>query len=77
MINPAKLLKIKNAWDVFTQNHPKFPKFLEAVNKSSIEEGTIIEVTVTDVSGKKLSSNFKLKQTDVELFHELSESFKS
>ena len=30
MINPMKLMKIKNAWSRFAANHPKFPLFLIA-----------------------------------------------
>lgn len=73
MINPMKLMKFKNAWDNFTKNHPKFPSFLNAVKMNGIKEGTIIEINVTTAEGKTLSSNIKLKESDVELFQELSE----
>jgi len=75
MFNPAKLLKLKNSWDTFTQNHPKFPKFLNAVHKDSIQEGTIIEIKVTSATGKTISSNVKLTESDIKLFDELSETF--
>ena len=73
MINPAKLFKLKNAWDVFSQNHPKFPKFMKAIHQNGMQEGTIIEINVTSPDGKILSSNIKLKESDVTLFGELSE----
>lgn len=73
MINPTKLLKLKGAWDVFSQNHPKFPQFMKAVHKSGVQEGTIIEINVTNPDGKILSSNMKLKESDTKLFAELSE----
>jgi hypothetical protein len=73
MFNPAKLMKIKNSWDTFTQNHPKFPGFISAVQKNGLEEGTIIEINVTTADGKALSSNIKLTQSDIEMFQELSE----
>lgn len=75
MINPAKLLKFKNAWETFRNNHPKFPKFLSAVQKNAVQEGTIIEINVTNASGETLSSNIKLKESDVELFKQLSGMF--
>ncbi|WP_099469211.1 hypothetical protein [Konateibacter massiliensis] len=71
MINPASLFKMKQAKDTFVQNHPKFPKFLEAVRRDAIKEGTIIEINVTTPEGKTLSSNIKLKETDIEALHEL------
>ena len=77
MFNPAKLFKIKSAWEKFTENHPKFPKFMEAVGKTALEEGTVFEFNVTTAEGTSLSSNIKLTKSDIELFRELSELFKS
>ena len=77
MINPVKLMKIKKLWDDFSQSHPKFPGFLSAVQKTGLEEGTIIEINVTTADGKTLSSNLKLTPSDMELFKELSEMSKS
>ena len=76
MFNPSKIFKLKNAWDVFSKNHPKFPMFLNAVHQSSIAEGTIIEINVISSSGKTISSNVKLIKTDMDLFSELSETLK-
>jgi hypothetical protein len=77
MINPAKLFKIKGAWERFAANHPKFPKFMEAVGKTALEEGTIFEFNVTTAAGANLTSNIKLTREDIELFKEMSELFKS
>ncbi|NLK75339.1 MAG: hypothetical protein GX288_08645 [Clostridiales bacterium] len=73
MINPAKLIKLKGAWDRFAINHPKFIMFLNAVKKDVRQEGTIIEITVTTASGRSVSSNLKITDSDVELFQEISE----
>lgn len=75
MMNPTKLLKLKKAWDIFSTNHPKFTKFLDAVNKNALEEGTVIEINVTTASGKKISSNVKLSQAEAQLFREFSTTF--
>ena len=77
MFNPAKILKIKGAWEKFTSNHPKLPKFVEAVGQTALEEGTVFEITVTSASGTTLSSNLKLTKSDLELFRDLSELLKS
>ena len=71
MLNPKTLFKINQAKEVFVENHPKFPLFLKAV-QSSIKEGTIIEINVTEEDGKQYSTNVKLKDSDIELFQELS-----
>ena len=73
MMNPAKLFQIKNLWDRFTTNHPKFPKFLQAAYQASIDEGTVIEVKITKANGDSIASNVKLTAEDLELFREISE----
>lgn len=77
MINPAKLLKFKGAWDKFVKNHPKFPMFLNAVRNNAIEEGSVIEITVTTTDGKSLSTNIKVTQSDKEMLSELTELMKN
>lgn len=71
MINPAMLFKMKQAKEKFMRNHPKFPQFLEAVNRDAVREGTVVEIKVTTPEGRTLSSNIKLKESDIELLHEL------
>ncbi len=73
MMNPAKLLKLKNAWDVFSGNHPKFPNYLKVVKNTALEEGTIIDINVTTVDGKSLKSNIKLTKSDIDLLHEFGQ----
>lgn len=76
MINPAKLFKLKGAWKTFSENHPKFPKFLKAINnKDAIDVGTVIEIHVTKPSGETLSSNIKVTPSDKQLFSELKTMF--
>lgn len=73
MINPAKLMKVKNAWDTFTRNHPKFPMFLTAAQNSGIQEGTIIEITITSPEGKTISTNVKITESDAALLREMTD----
>lgn len=71
MINPASLMKIMSAKETFTRNHPKFAAFLGAVFARPIEEGTIIEFTVTRPGEEAITSNLKVQQSDLELFQKL------
>lgn len=73
MMNPASIMKMMNAKNVFTSNHPKFAAFLKAVFKGGIEEGTIIEITVQKPGQAAVTSNIKVQQTDLELLQELRE----
>ena len=72
MINPAKLFQIKNMWDRFTKNHPKFPKFLQAAAQASIGEGTVLEVKIIKPDGDSIASNIKLTADDMELLNEIT-----
>lgn len=66
-IDPMQLLKIKGMWDGFTRRHPKFPAFLKAMTQGAITEGSVLEITVTTVEGKTISSNLKVTKEDMEM----------
>lgn len=70
-MNPTQIFQVMNAWKTFTSNHPKFPKFLQAVSKEGIKEDTIIEINVTTPEGKNYCSNLKITQSDLELFQQI------
>ena len=76
MINPIKLMKMKNAWSRFAANHPKFPLFLNAIVKRGNQEGTIFEFKVTSPDGQELVTNMRLSADDIELWKELSEAMR-
>lgn len=69
--NPAAILQMMNLWSRFQNNHPKFPKFLSAVAKSGIKEGSIIEIKVTTAQGESFDSNLKVNAEDMELIEQL------
>jgi hypothetical protein len=73
MMNPASIMKIMNAKNQFTASHPKFMSFLSAAFAGGIEEGTVIEITVTKPGQNPITSNIKVRQSDLELFEELKE----
>lgn len=54
MMDFSALLKIKGAWETFSNNHPRFMPFCQAVGKDAIDAGTIIEVKVTSPDGKSI-----------------------
>lgn len=75
-MNPASIIKIMKAKDKFTNNHPRFAAFLQLVFSSKLEEGTIIEITVTKPNENPITTNMKVLQSDLELFNELKEIVK-
>lgn len=70
-MNPATIMKIMEAKNKFTQNHPKFEAFIKALFAQGIEEGTIIEVMVQKPGGDPVTTNIKVQQSDLELVTEL------
>ena len=71
MINPMSMMKMMQAKNKFTENHPKFVAFLSAAFAGGIEEDTIIEISVEKPGQNRITSNIKVKQSDLELLAEL------
>lgn len=70
-MNPSSVLKIMSAKAQFERNHPKFSAFIKTVFSRPIEEGTVIEITVTRPEEEPLTANIKVQQSDLELLEEL------
>ncbi len=75
-MNPMALMKIMNAKNKFNANHPKFGAFLNAAFAGGIQEETIIEMKVTKPDGTEMTTNLKVKQSDLELLQQLREAVK-
>ena len=73
MMNPSSIMKLMNAKNKFTGNHPKFVAFLNAMFSRGIEEGTIIEITVTKPGEEPVTANLKVQPSDLELLAELKD----
>lgn len=76
MMNPTSIMKIMGAKVKFDNNHPKFSAFIKTLFSKEIEEGTIIEITVKRPGEDEMTSNIKVKPTDLELMQELKELLK-
>ena len=68
--NFMKLFQMKSLWDRFIKNHPKLPMFGRAVIGQAVQEGTIIEISVTTAEGQNLVTNLKISAEDMELLNE-------
>lgn len=71
-MNPTSMMKIMNAMKTFQANHPKFFSFIQVVFGRKIQEGTIIEITVTSPGEEPITTNLKVQQSDLKLMEELS-----
>lgn len=72
-MNPASVMKMMGAKAQFERNHPKFSAFLKTVFSRPIEEGTVIEFTITRPGEAPVTSNIKVQQSDLELLESLKE----
>jgi hypothetical protein len=67
----STIMRVKEAWDTFTRNHPKFMPFMQAVTREAISDGTVIEIKVTSPQGKEYNTNMKITQSDLDLFNQM------
>ena len=72
-MNPAMMMKSMGAKNRVNKNHPKFMAFLNAAFMGGIEEGTVIEITVTKPGQGPLTSNLRVTKDDLELLETLKE----
>lgn len=72
-MNPAMLMKMMQAKNQFTANHPKFSAFLGMVFRSGVTEGTVIEISFQRPGEEKITSNIKVQQSDLELLQMIKE----
>ena len=71
MRNPAKLLQLKKQYSAFLDRHPKFMRYLAYITDHYMEEGSVMDVTVTAPDGRTLHGNAKLTAEDVAFLQEV------
>jgi len=69
--NPALIFKLQGMWNQFTENHPKFPMFLNAVKAKGIPVDSVIEIKITHPDGEVIKTNIKITPSDMELIESL------
>lgn len=65
-INPTALFRIKEMASGFNARHPKLTMFFADAG-SRIAPGAVLELSVTDVNGEKIRTNFRVAPEDKEL----------
>jgi hypothetical protein len=74
-MNPMNLLQLKPAWNQFKANHPKMLSFVKAASRDGVmDEGTLIEITVTSSTGQTIASNIRVKKSDLEFLGALKDA---
>ncbi len=65
MMNPKMIFQLKTLFERLRNNHPKVMKFFSAVGQS-IDEGSVIEITMTTSEGKTICTNLRVTADDLE-----------
>lgn len=71
-MNPMMLMKMKGMLEGFQKRHPRVLPFLKDAS-GRIQEGSVIEVTVTGPDGHSITSNIRVTAEDMELLREARE----
>lgn len=72
MVNPKMLMQIKSLFEQFRKNHPKVPLFFSAAS-NAIDEGSVIEISLTTSEGKNLCTNMRVTEDDLEMIKAIAE----
>ena len=75
---PMNLLQLKPYWSRFKANHSKLVSFVKtASDERFLDEGSLIEITVTNSQGKKMSANLRVRQDDMDFLGGLKDMLES
>ena len=72
-MNPMKLLKLKDRYKLFKNDHPKLIAFGGVAAKGSLVEGSKVEIKITSPDGKAIATDFELTGNDVQTIQLLKE----
>ena len=64
--SPKKILKLRERYNVFVQDHPKVMPFLQDAGTNAIRENAIIEMKVISPEGKEYKCNIRVNADDGE-----------
>ena len=65
-VNPFELMKLKERLSIFEQQHSRFGLFMKDVGENAVRVGSVVEMKVTDPSGKQYITNIRLTEEDIE-----------
>ena len=74
MMNPKTLMQLKPLLQKFQNNHPKVPQFFKAAS-GSVDENSLIEISLTTSQGKTLCTNMRVTADDLRLLQALQSQF--
>ena len=76
-MNPRRMLELAKLQQKFKKNHPKIFPFLKAASEKALQEGSVIEISVTTPEGKVMRTNLRIKPEDLEIVEQLKQMRKN
>ena len=72
-LNPLQILKIKSILNDIRTRHPGFVRFIKAIRKKGLPQGSVLEVKITFPEGQTMETNIRVSEEDLELLRTLSD----
>lgn len=66
-MNPLQIMKFKDKIGEFRERHQGFSRFINAVRKRGLPQGSTIEIKVTFPDEQVMNTSFRIKEDDLEL----------
>lgn len=73
MASPKQIMKLKERFGIFTQDHPKVLPFLQDAGANAIRENSIIEMRVISPEGRECKCNIRVNADDVQTMEMIKE----
>lgn len=70
---PKMILQLKTMLTKFRQNHPESASVFSPAASKAINEGSVIEISLTTAEGRELCTNMRVTQDDLEMIRTLGE----
>ena len=64
-LNPMELLKLKDRFNLFRNDHPRIGAFMSAV-REDLRPGAVLDFKVISPEGRERVTNIKLNENDIE-----------
>lgn len=74
-MNPMALMHLKPMLEQFRDRHPKFVQFFGYAG-AQLTEDALVEIGITNAEGKKIVTNMRITQEDMELYEQLQSMLK-
>ena len=65
------ILRLRQAWNTFTANHPKVPAFVNQVKEKNFVPGTEIAIAIRYPDGTEAKTGIRVKPSDLALLDTL------